>query len=343
MTAVFTGTPASLLQPCLAALEAARGNGIDAAAEARRALSILLGLHRQQAVHGALDGQQLARFRADSLPKLLAIRPQLLSRLDELHHLAMAGNGDDWPSICELRSELQCLIDDYPASELVEWLDGERLAEIDTELLALGPQVDPDNAEPAPTGVPESHWWWVLPGSDIGSEAAQDADDPARVEQQSLALMAFLEASLEPLLRALSVDRDGRLAREFAPLPADYPKVFAEPLADAALKAYTALWTTAPLPQARALDARLEIHVSPAGMLADDNPMSRHFPGGYRQLAPHLNPHRVWVAWKLIEPGQQTGIAYDGLVWIDDHWAWFPKAFRVLRETLDALDAAAAG
>ena len=33
-----------------------------------------------------------------------------------------------------------------------------------------------------------------------------------------------------------------------------------------------------------------------------------------------------------------NGMAYDGLVWIDDHWAWFPKPFRVLRAALDALD-----
>jgi hypothetical protein len=38
-----------------------------------------------------------------------------------------------------------------------------------------------------------------------------------------------------------------------------------------------------------------------------------------------LDPQRVWVAWEVIPLGKSAGMAYDGLVWIEDHWAWFPK------------------
>src|SRR5437667_82451 len=71
-------------------------------------------------------------------------------------------------------------------------------------------------------------------------------------------------------------------------------------------------------------------YVAPAGMLAEENELSWYFPGGYRAIAPWLNPHRVWVRWKHVKPGETSGLAYDGLVWIDDHWTWFPKPYRAL-------------
>jgi hypothetical protein len=58
--------------------------------------------------------------------------------------------------------------------------------------------------------------------------------------------------------------------------------------------------------------------------------MSRPFPGGYRSVAGLLTPTRVWVAWRYRSPGSSTGLSYDGLVWCDDHWAFFPKPYRVL-------------
>jgi hypothetical protein len=65
-------------------------------------------------------------------------------------------------------------------------------------------------------------------------------------------------------------------------------------------------------------------------MLASDNELSRPFPGGYRAIAAKLNPNRIWVRWKFCRPGETAGMAYDGLVWVDDHWAWFPKPYRAL-------------
>jgi hypothetical protein len=70
-------------------------------------------------------------------------------------------------------------------------------------------------------------------------------------------------------------------------------------------------------------------------MLADENDLSLQFPRGYRSIAHWLQPERIWLAWKYLAPGAQSGVAYNGLVWMDDHWAWFPKPFRVLRELAD--------
>lgn len=74
----------------------------------------------------------------------------------------------------------------------------------------------------------------------------------------------------------------------------------------------------------------LVVNLSPAAMLGAENELSCHFPGGYRKIAAHLDPQRVWVAWKYRRPGESSGMAFDGLVRVDDHWAWFPKPYRVV-------------
>ncbi|HNQ03532.1 MAG TPA: hypothetical protein PKH69_02865 [Thiobacillaceae bacterium] len=152
----------------------------------------------------------------------------------------------------------------------------------------------------------------------------------AAAHGQALDAIALLEHQLEPLLRALGQERDGRLAAALVPRPGDYALAFRPEAVETARKAYARLWSSPPRATAAASGCRLEIHIAPAGMLADDNELSWAFPGGYRAIAHLLDPHRVWVAWKLIPPGQDAGMAYDGLVWLDDHWAWFPKPYRML-------------
>lgn len=47
-------------------------------------------------------------------------------------------------------------------------------------------------------------------------------------------------------------------------------------------------------------------------------------------MANLLVPARVWATWQYHSTGNSAGISYDGLVWCDDHWAFFPKPYRVL-------------
>lgn len=163
----------------------------------------------------------------------------------------------------------------------------------------------------------------------LAGQPAPEAGEAA-ARGRAMQAIALLEHQLEPLLRALGQDRDGRLAAGLVPRPEDYALAFRPDAAAAARAAYAALWSSPPRPAAAPAGSRLEMHVAPAGMLADANELSRAFPGGYRAIAHLLDPHRVWVAWKLIPPGQDAGMAYDGLVWLDDHWAWFPKPYRML-------------
>jgi len=144
------------------------------------------------------------------------------------------------------------------------------------------------------------------------------------------ASIALLEQQVRPLLLALAQDPAGPALESVRPRDSDADRAFTASAAAAARQAYADVWRQPPRIQRASAQARLTSHFAPAGMLADDNALSRFFPGGYRAIAPLLDPHRVWVAWKMIEPGHDAGMTYDGLVWLDDHWAWFPKPYRVL-------------
>ncbi|MGK3207314.1 hypothetical protein [Amycolatopsis sp. MEPSY49] len=144
------------------------------------------------------------------------------------------------------------------------------------------------------------------------------------------ASMVALQVQLEPILRAIAADRTGAALRELRPRDADYAKVFVRDTVEPARQHYERNWTTGIGFRRPTGRPNLRVHLAPAGALADDNPMSRPFPGGYRSVADLLVPTRVWAAWRYLSPGQSAGLSYDGLAWCDDHWAFFPKPYRVL-------------
>jgi hypothetical protein len=120
------------------------------------------------------------------------------------------------------------------------------------------------------------------------------------------------------------------------PQPQDYDKVFSSAAGQTAREAYEALWAQPmalfrlPAPEQTAL----KVFVAPAGLLDSGVDLVQPFPTGYRAIAPLLDPHRTWVCWKYTRPEHTMGLSYDGLVWCDDHWAWFPKPYRVLAPLL---------
>ena len=157
--------------------------------------------------------------------------------------------------------------------------------------------------------------------------APPERDDRAR----ALHAIALLRAQLAPLLHALAHDADGAIARSLRPRDEDWGRVFVGPAAEVARRAYAA-HAAGPhdLALPDAAQTELVCHLAPAGMLADENELSRHFPAGYQAVAHLLVPHRVWTRWKWVRPGETLGLAHDGLVWCDDHWAWFPRPYRAL-------------
>jgi hypothetical protein len=151
--------------------------------------------------------------------------------------------------------------------------------------------------------------------------------------EQTLAVMQILCRRAIPVLAAL-VGPDGAAALEaLRPRAGDEARVFHPAIAERVREAYDLLWRTPPqLDRLVSGDVTLRVDAAPAGMLQEENELSRRFPGGYHALAPYLLPDRVWFVWRYLRGGAESGMRYDGVVLLDDRWVWFPKPYRVVGE-----------
>jgi hypothetical protein len=147
--------------------------------------------------------------------------------------------------------------------------------------------------------------------------------------------MQLIEQQLRPVLLALAKDQSGALSVALSPRPGDAALAFVPEVAERVAAVYDALWNESPRVEHVPTLGELKLYLAPAGMLTEDNALSNRFPGGYRAVAPLLQPQYVWACWKYLKPGESAGMAYDGLVWLNDHWAWFPKPYRALRDLID--------
>lgn len=145
-----------------------------------------------------------------------------------------------------------------------------------------------------------------------------------------LALAGTMAERARPVLELVVRDPAGFLAT-VRPRPGDAALAFVPEAAAAAGVAYEALWREMRAPRPEAGESELLIVASPAGLLDADNMVSAAFPTGYRAIAHLLQKHRIWLRWQHVRPGAADGLALDGLVWLDDHWAWFPRPYRVLK------------
>lgn len=168
--------------------------------------------------------------------------------------------------------------------------------------------------------------------ADILSNHSVNDSREINLRTEALVAMTVIRAQAMPLLAAIAQDKTGEVVSQLIPQDHDYAQVFVPEMVETARAGYSKLWDKA-LPLQRPDSTQTEIHcsLSPAGMLQDDNELSYHFPRGYRTIANYLNPHRVWLSWQYSAPGQASGLSFDGLVWLNDHWVWFPKPYRILR------------
>lgn len=145
-----------------------------------------------------------------------------------------------------------------------------------------------------------------------------------------LAELHRIARAAEGLLGPLAVAPSEVWVPRLQPRDADYAAVFAHHAVEVARAGYANLWRNPPTALGKRDQTIVRAFAAEADALAHDNEFSREFPGGYRQIADQLMPERVWLVWKLSSPGHDGGISYDGLVYLGDHWAWFPKPWRIL-------------
>ena len=144
-------------------------------------------------------------------------------------------------------------------------------------------------------------------------------------------LNQFLKSDSDLDQAALRTRRE-LLTQSLRPRDADYAQVFVGSYGENARKGYEALWARSPGPVIDMQDAQSQVRIAvvQAAVLGTENKESFAFPGGYRDIAPFLIPDRYWVAWEFLAPGARAGLQYNGLVYLDARFVWFPKPWRVL-------------
>jgi hypothetical protein len=123
------------------------------------------------------------------------------------------------------------------------------------------------------------------------------------------------------------------LSRRLRPTPADYEAVFSKELAARLQALYEPAWDQGAL-VIKGKPAQTEVLVFGASSedLRSWSPAaSTRFPGGWKDVGPHLKPKLRLYAFKFVEPGQSLGMAFDGLCRVNGQWRIFPKAWRALR------------
>ncbi|CAN5920162.1 hypothetical protein BH11MYX3_BH11MYX3_08250 [soil metagenome] len=139
-------------------------------------------------------------------------------------------------------------------------------------------------------------------------------------------------AAITTLTPLLSADVT-RMIAALKPRDDDYARIFIGASAEQARRGYRELWDAPPQQLGSPTQTEVLATAATAALLRTENPRSAQFPGGYRTIADQLQPERIWVRFELVEPGTTAGMSYDGLVWLEDRWAWFPKPWRYLTGT----------
>jgi len=123
------------------------------------------------------------------------------------------------------------------------------------------------------------------------------------------------------------------MTKALQPTSADYKAVFTDDFAAKAEKGYEQLWSD-PKSVITADPANTELLISKAttdDIKAWTHDVEMDFPGGYQKVGQYLKPGLTVYRWKYVKPGETLGMAYDGLIFVNNHWAWFPKPWRIAK------------
>jgi len=136
------------------------------------------------------------------------------------------------------------------------------------------------------------------------------------------------------LVERLGKVGDTSLFATLRPATADYRALFEPDFAVRAERFYEGrLWASASPAEPLAHPEQTEVRIwkSTTEELRAWTPAAeKNFPGGYVKIKDQWKPGLVVYTWKYIEPGKQDGIFCNGLVYVNDHWAYFPKPWYVL-------------
>lgn len=158
----------------------------------------------------------------------------------------------------------------------------------------------------------------TTPARDAGSTTA--SAHPATEEGAKALLADFVKPGAD----------HAALSKNLRPTKADYDAVFEPELAAKADAVYGPAWDGGAMVIApKAGQTEVKVFSATSDELKSWTGAAAEFPGGYKDVAAQLKPGVKVYRFKFVEPGQDLGMAYDGLVNVNGHWRIFPKPWRV--------------
>ena len=154
----------------------------------------------------------------------------------------------------------------------------------------------------------------------VQSSRKNTADTPGTQAHARQFLSQFLPADADRVA----------LTASLRPTEADIRAVYASPLADALVGMYNEMFQ--PGVQIGPNEGQTELLVwqGTTGSLRDGDPVLEDFPGGYGDVRGYLQGDYPIVRFKFVKPGESLGMAFDGLIYINNRWVLMPKPWRAL-------------
>ncbi|MBE7451144.1 MAG: hypothetical protein HS111_20280 [Kofleriaceae bacterium] len=149
---------------------------------------------------------------------------------------------------------------------------------------------------------------------------------PALIETAYVEAVKLLNKFVDPA----AASQVAELVSGWRPQPDDWERVFMPEAAARARIAYKPLWVSPPPPLPRPGQTIVRVRVAEASEFASGSPRAKQLPGGFASIAQQLVPGVIWVAWEYLAPGEDAGMSYNGLVYLDGRFVWFPKPWKFI-------------
>ncbi len=122
------------------------------------------------------------------------------------------------------------------------------------------------------------------------------------------------------------------LSKALRPAKGDYDSVFTSDLAAKADAVYSPAWDGGQMVIApKAGQTEVKLGSATSDELKSWTGGAAEFPGGWKDVGAQLKPGVTFYRFKFVEAGQDLGMAYDGLAYVNGSWRIFPKPWRAMR------------
>jgi hypothetical protein len=129
------------------------------------------------------------------------------------------------------------------------------------------------------------------------------------------------------------------LFADLRPKAEDYEAVFVGDAVEKAKAAMDPLWDGGKGLDPTSEQTQIDVAGATPDQLAKHEGTALGCPGGYKSIADKLNPKIIVYCFRFVKPGDRGGLAGDALVYVNGHWAYFPKPFRYLNPAAPAPSA----